>query len=93
MKRAKYGTLGRFGLNVLKHKVIYITGYVVRDYRPAVESEDKMSKKFVKELDCGELSMPTIAIVFFVHYSIYLLEKAQETKNTALWKFYGQTFF
>ena len=40
-----------------------------------------MSKQFVKEFDCGELGMPTLTIVFFAHYSVCLLEKAQETKS------------
>lgn len=62
--------------DALKHKVVYIAGYLVHKYGLGEESEeDSVSNKFVEELDRGGLSVPTLGIVFFVHCAINVHEK------------------
>ena len=59
--------------DTLKHKIIYIAGYLVHKfgdntYREVEEGDcDLLSSEFLDELNRGSLSLPTLSTVYFVH--------------------------
>lgn len=72
----------------LKHKVIFIAGYVTRKYdnHPARdddndEQEPRVSSAFMKQLNRGGLSIPKLSTVFFVHSAVYLIRKLNPPKS------------
>lgn len=69
----------------LKHKVVYLAGYLVHKYCNSTSMEDIMddedgnevSSEFLDHLNRGGLSVPTISTVFFVHnaYNLHAMTK------------------
>ena len=71
--------------DALKHKVVYLAGYLVHKYGNSTSMEDimddedgnKVSSEFLDHLNRGGLSVPTISTVFFVHnaYNLHDMTK------------------
>ena len=60
-------------LATFKNNTVYIAKFLVHKYKQATEHKrDKISNKFVKELNRRALCMPTLGIVFFVYCAISL---------------------
>lgn len=69
----------------LKHKVVYLAGYLVHKYGGSSSMEDIMdgddgnevSSEFLDNLNRGGLSVPTMSTVFFVHngYNLHGITK------------------
>ena len=53
----------------MKHKAIYNAGYLFKIYTDN-EATEHVSSEFLDELNWGELSIPTMLTVFFVHSGI-----------------------
>jgi len=68
--------------DALKHKVVYIAGYLVRKYGLNVECEEApVATEFLDELNHGGLCVPTLGDVYFVHCAVHLHEKLQEPRK------------
>ena len=67
--------------DVLKHKVIYHTGYAVHKYRLAVEFKDVVSIEFLKESNYKELSIPILAIVFLILCATFFAGESSRNKK------------
>ena len=72
----------------LKQKVIFIAGYVTRNYGNHPTSDDendeqepRVSSAFMKQLNRGGLSIPKLSTVFFVHSAVYLIRKLNPPKS------------
>ena len=55
----------------IKHKIIYIAGYVSKQSEVEDESEECVSSKFLVELNRGGLQIPTMGTVFFVQSGVH----------------------
>ena len=62
----------------LKHKIVYISGYIVRKFGDNTYMEvdegdqDLLSTEFLDNLNKGGLSLPTLSTVYFVHTAYHL---------------------
>lgn len=54
----------------LKHKVVYIGGFLVHKHGHPDVDEGEVSSEFLNELNRGSLSIHTLNTVFFVHCAI-----------------------
>ena len=66
--------------DTLKHKVVYIAGFLARRYEQA-ETDEVLSTGFLDELNRGGLSMPTLGTVYFVHFAVTLQEMIPEPRQ------------
>ena len=55
----------------LKHKAIYIAGYITNQTKIEHDSEESVSCEFLDELNRGGLTLPTMATVFFVQCGMH----------------------
>ena len=55
----------------MKHKVIYIAGYIAKQSKDDYDAEECVSSQFLDELDRGGLTLPTLSTVFFVQCGIH----------------------
>ena len=64
---------------ILKHKVIFIAGYLSRKFPSIVHdiengaADATLSSEFIKELDRGGFTQPTLPTAFFVHSAVHLM--------------------
>lgn len=72
----------------LKHKVIFIAGYVTRKYDNHPTSDDendkqepRVSSAFIKQLNRGGLSIPKLSTVFFIHSAVHFISKLSPPKS------------
>ena len=63
--------------DTLKHKVVYIAGFLALRYEQA-ETDEVLSTGFLDELNRGGISMPTLGTVYFVHCAVTLQEMIPE---------------
>ena len=71
--------------DTLKHKVVYLAGYLVYKYGDSTSMEEiigdedgnEVSSEFLDNLNRGGLSVPTMSTVFFVHNAYNLYDKAK----------------
>ena len=71
--------------NNLKHKIIYIAGFLERKYKDLISDDnsetdvegDDQTSDFLTNLNRGGLAIPRISTVFFVHSSLRLFEKCK----------------
>ena len=55
----------------LKHKAVYIAGYIAKQSADEYDAEECVSSEFLDELDRGGLTLPTLSTVFFVQSGIH----------------------
>ena len=55
----------------MKHKIIYIAGYLTKKYT-GDDATENVSSEFLDELNWGGFSIPTLSTVFFVHSGIHI---------------------
>ena len=67
--------------DTLKHKVVYIAGFLSRKHQPAFETDEVLSTEFLDELNRGGLSMPTLSTVHFVYCGMKLHELLSEARR------------
>ena len=65
----------------LKHKVVYIGGFLVHKHGQPDVDEGEVSSEFLNELNRGGLSIPTLNTVFFVHCAITAHENIPECRR------------
>jgi hypothetical protein len=71
----------------LKHKIIYVAGFLTRKYDtgPASDDDDeqqlRVSSDFIQQLDRGGLSIPKLSTVFFVHSAVHIISKLTPPKS------------
>ena len=70
--------------DTLKHKVVYLAGYLVYKYGDSTSMEiigdedgNEVSFEFLDNLNRGGLSVPTMSTVFFVHNAYNLHDQAK----------------
>ena len=66
--------------DTLKHKVIYIAGYVTKKYG-SNDATENISSEFLEELSRGGLTVPTLSTVFFVHSAIRIQSLIQTSQT------------
>ena len=66
--------------DTLKHKVVYIAGFLARRYEQA-ETDEVLPTGFLDELNRGGLSMPTLGTVYFIHCAVTLQEMIPEPRQ------------
>ena len=63
--------------DTLKHTMVYVAGYLMRrfgtEHIDEADDEPNVTSDFIKELDRGGLTIPTLATVFFVHSANHLI--------------------
>jgi hypothetical protein len=62
--------------NTLKHTVVYVAGYLMRKFGTQVDEADDepcANSDFIKELNRGGLTIPTLSTVFLVHSANHLI--------------------
>ena len=64
----------------LKHKVVYIGGFLVHKHGQPDVDEGEVSSEFLNELNRGGLSIPTLNTVFFVHCATSAHENIPEIR-------------
>jgi hypothetical protein len=71
----------------LKHKVIFIAGFLTRKYDKHISSDDAndaqeitVSSDFTRHLDRGGLSLPKLSTVYFVHSAVHIISKLIQPK-------------
>ena len=67
--------------DTLKHKVVYIAGFLSRKHQPAFETDEVLSTEFLDELNRGGLSMPTLSTLHFVYCGMKLHELLPEARR------------
>jgi hypothetical protein len=73
----------------LKHKIIFIGGFLTRKYEPTPASDDDdddaqephVSSEFTQQLDRGGLSIPKLSTAYFVHSAVHILSKLSPPKS------------
>ena len=55
----------------MKHKTIYIAGYIAKQSKRDYDAEECVSSEFLDELDRGGLTLPTMSTVFFVQSGMH----------------------
>ena len=71
----------------LKHKVIFVAGFLSRKYdkKPASDDDDEqepvVSSEFTKQLDRRGLVIPKLSTVFFVHSAVHIISKLGPPKS------------
>ena len=65
----------------LKHKVVYIGGFLVHKHGQPDVDEGEASSEFLNDLNRGGISLPTLNTVFFVHCAITAHENIPECRR------------
>lgn len=72
----------------LKHKVIFVAGFLTRKYETRRASDDdddaqetRVSSELTKQLDRGGLSIPKLSTVYLVHSAIHIVSKLTPPKS------------
>lgn len=72
--------------DTLKHTVVYVAGYLMRRFGikddDEVDDELFVTSNFIQELRRGEMTIPTLATVFFVHSAYYLISAVDNRKKS-----------
>ena len=82
--------------DTLKHKVVYLAGYLVYKYGDSTSMEEiiggedgnEVSSEFLDNLNRGGLSVPTMSTVFFVHNAYNLHDQTKCVAAFILLSFY-----
>ena len=71
--------------DTVKQKVVYLGGFLAHKLnQPDVDISEDVTCDFLNELNRGRLHVPTLTTVYFVHSSIHLYEKLDDsTKHCA----------
>ena len=71
----------------LKHKVIFVAGFLTRKYDKHSGSENSddaeeltVCSEFTQQLDRGGLSVPKLLTVYFVHSAVHIISKLSPPK-------------
>ena len=71
----------------LKHKVIFVAGFLTRKYDKHSGSENSddaeeltVCSEFTQQLDRGGLSVPKLSTVYFVHSAVHIISKLSPPK-------------
>ena len=74
--------------DTLKHKVIFVAGFLTRKYDRQLASDDdddaqepRVSSEFTNELNRGGLSVPKLSTVYFVHTAVHIISKLSPPKS------------
>ena len=70
--------------DALKHKVVFIAGFLAYIHGKPGEGEE-VSSELLQELDRGGLRLSTLNTTCFVHMAINLLDKLPEPKNRCIY--------